>query len=314
VRKPIERTLKPLLDIPAPPPARARGRLARRFRDYQLTGLLPFVLVHLVAAAALFVVGGWQVWLVAGLLFVVRMFGVTAGYHRYFSHRSYKTSRAMQFVLAVLAQSSSQRGALWWAAHHRDHHKHSDDERDLHSPVRFGFWHAHIGWLHDQNSGTNYRRVKDLARFPELVVLNKLWWLPPVALALVVTAIWGLPGLVIGFALSTVALWHTTFFINSLAHVWGSRRYQTTDTSRNNWLLALLTLGEGWHNNHHHFMGSVRQGFYWWEIDVTYYVLKAMSWLGLVWDLKEPPAHVYDRDRTQSSTEVDEPDQLADAA
>ena len=284
-----------LYEIPPASAPRTTGRTAQSVLDYQLLGLIPFVLVHIGALAALFFVSvGWQVWIVALVLFWVRMFAVTAGYHRYFSHRSYKTSRAMQFMLAVVAQSSSQRGVLWWAAHHRDHHKYSDGERDVHSPERHGFWHAHMGWLHDQNAGTNYQRVKDLARFPELVVLNRLWWLPPLLLAAAVTAIWGLPGLLIGFALSTVLLWHTTFTVNSLAHIWGTRRYETTDTSRNNWVIALLTLGEGWHNNHHYFMGSTRQGFFWWEVDVCYYILKAMSWFGLVWDLKEPPTRVYE--------------------
>jgi stearoyl-CoA desaturase (delta-9 desaturase) len=259
---------------------------------------VPLIAIHVGAIAGLVLSAttgvGWAVWLVALVLFWARMFGVTAGYHRYFSHRTFKTSRVMQFLLAVLAQSSSQRGALWWAAHHRDHHKYSDTERDLHSPKQHGFWHAHIGWLQDQNDGTDYKRVKDLARFPELVILNKLWWLPPLALAAGVTAIWGLPGLLIGFSLSTVALWHATFTINSLSHVWGKRRYATTDTSRNNWVLALLTMGEGWHNNHHHFMGSARQGFFWWEFDASYYILRAMSSLGLVWDIKEPPARVYE--------------------
>jgi stearoyl-CoA desaturase (delta-9 desaturase) len=257
--------------------------------------MFPLLAIHVGAVVALFMGAGWQLWLLAFALFMVRMFGVTAGYHRYFSHRSYKTSRGVQFLLALLAQSSSQRGVLWWAAHHRGHHKHSDTEHDVHSPKQFGFWHAHMGWLYDRNDATDYSRVRDMARFPELVVLDKLWWLPPVALAIALTAIFGWPGLLVGFAVSTVLVWHATFTVNSLVHVWGKRRYETADTSRNNWLIALLTLGEGWHNNHHHFMGSTRQGFYWWEIDVTYYVLKAASWLGLVWDLKQPPARVYDR-------------------
>jgi stearoyl-CoA desaturase (delta-9 desaturase) len=257
--------------------------------------MLPLLAMHVGAIAALFIGASWYLWILAFCLFLVRMFGVTAGYHRYFSHRSYKTGRVMQFILAFLAQSSSQRGALWWAAHHRNHHKYSDTKRDVHSPKQFGFWHAHLGWLHDGNDATNYDRVKDLARYPELVILNKLWWIPPAVLAVALTAILGWPGLLVGFAVSTVLTWHATFAINSLAHVWGSRRYETTDTSRNNWFLALCSLGEGWHNNHHHFQSSARAGFYWWEFDVTYYVLKLMSYVGLVWDLKQPPAQVYDR-------------------
>lgn len=219
------------------------------------------------------------------------MFGVTAGYHRYFSHRSYKTGRIFQFLLALLAMSSAQKGVLWWAAHHRDHHRFSDTPWDVHSPVRGGFWHSHLLWILDANNDpTDLGKIKDLARFPELVWLNRHWYLPPVLLGVAVALTLGWSGLLIGFFLSTVLVWHATFTINSLAHIFGSRRYVTTDTSRNNWLLALLTLGEGWHNNHHHHMHSARQGFFWWEIDIVYYVLLALRRVGLVWDLREPTA------------------------
>lgn len=296
-----------LLEIPSDPPAaRTVGKRARRLRDYQLGALVPFVAVHLLALGAFWTGAGWQVWTVCAVLFFARMFGVTGAYHRYFSHRTYKTSRPMQFLLAFLAQTSSQRGALWWAAHHRDHHKYSDTERDVHSPKQFGFWHAHVGWIYDHNDQTDYRRVKDLARYPELVILDKLWWLPPTLLGFGVWAIWGWSGLFVGFMLSTVLLWHGTFTINSLSHVWGKRRYETGDTSRNNWVLALVTMGEGWHNNHHHFMGSTRQGFFWWEVDFTYYILKAMSWVGLVWDLKEPPARVYESPKPGAEADLRE--------
>jgi stearoyl-CoA desaturase (delta-9 desaturase) len=226
-------------------------------------------------------------------LYFVRMFFVTGAYHRYFAHRTYKTGRVMQFIFAFMAETSAQRGALWWAAHHRDHHKYSDTDRDVHSPARQGLIHSHIGWIYDGNSATNWGRVKDLSRYPELVALNKLWLVPPMLLGFACWLVAGWSGLLIGFMFSTVLLWHGTFTINSLSHVFGTRRYETGEDSRNNWLLALITLGEGWHNNHHHYMNSTRQGFYWWEIDITYMVLKAMSRVGLVWDLKEPPARVY---------------------
>ncbi len=264
-----------------------------RTRSYQWLGTIPLVLAHVVCLGALWTGATWQDWAVCVFLYFARMFAVTGAYHRYFSHRTFKTSRWFQFVLAFWAQTSSQRGALWWAAHHRDHHKFSDTPWDVHSPVRKGFWYSHIGWIYDYNEDTNYNRVRDLSKYPELVWLNKYWLVPPVALGLLVYATMGLSGLLVGFLLSTVILWHGTFTINSLAHVWGSRRYETTDTSRNNFWLALITMGEGWHNNHHHHMMSTRQGFYWWEIDMTYYILKAMSWVGLVWDLRPPPASVY---------------------
>ncbi len=288
-----------LFEVPDAPacmpdaPARISARHAKTWRDYEWATVWPFVLLHVLVLGVLWTGMSASTWVLCAVLYFVRMFGVTGVYHRYFSHRTYKTSRPMQFLLAFLAETSSQRGALWWAAHHRDHHKYSDTERDPHSPVVHGFLHAHMGWLYDRNSDTNWARVKDFARYPELVALDKLWLVPPTLLGFAVWAIWGWEGLFGGFMLSTVLLWHGTFAINSLAHVWGKRRYATEDQSRNNWWLAILTMGEGWHNNHHHYMGSTRQGFFWWEIDLSYYVLKAMSWVGLVWDLREPPARVY---------------------
>jgi stearoyl-CoA desaturase (delta-9 desaturase) len=283
-----------LLRISEQPFPVRQGKRARSWRDYELAGMTPFILLHVLAVVGIVLGASWQAWVLCVALYWVRMFFVTGAYHRYFSHRTYKTSRWMQFVLAFMAETTAQRGALWWAAHHRDHHKYSDDDRDVHSPVRWGFWHSQFGWLYDQNGHTDYARVKDLAKYPELVVLNKLWLVPPAIMGTMCWFFLGMEGLLVGFMLSTVLLWHGTFTINSLAHIWGKRRYETTDDSRNNLWLALLTMGEGWHNNHHHFMNSTRQGFFWWEIDMTYYVLKAMSWVGLVWDLKEPPSRVYE--------------------
>jgi stearoyl-CoA desaturase (Delta-9 desaturase) len=287
-----------LLEIPPAPPTPTSGRRARTWRDYEWKAFTPFLLVHvfgIAGAVAGLVMGApaWAWWLALGL-YVARMFGVTGAYHRYFSHRTFKTGRVMQFLLAFLAETSAQRGVLWWAAHHRDHHKFSDGVRDVHSPIRWGFWHSHVGWVYDGNEKYDWGRVKDFSRYPELVVLEKLWLLPPTVLAVACLLIGGWWALLIGFFFSTVVLWHGTFTINSLAHVWGKRRYATTDDSRNNWLLALITMGEGWHNNHHHHMSSCRQGFFWWEVDLTYYILKAMSMVGLVWDIREPSPRVYE--------------------
>ncbi|HEY8944975.1 MAG TPA: acyl-CoA desaturase [Polyangiaceae bacterium] len=272
-----------------PPPA----RLATTYREYQWVKALPFFALHLLPLGALFTGASLTDFAVCGFLYVARMFGVTGGYHRYFSHRTYKTSRVFQFLLAVLAQSSSQKGALWWAAHHRTHHKYSDHDGDPHDSRR-GFWYSHVGWIIDRTDATDYRKVRDLAKYPELVFLNEVHYLPMLLLAAGVWAIWGWSGLFIGFGLSTVLLWHGTFTINSLAHMIGRPRYASGDDSKNSFLLALITLGEGWHNNHHYFMGATRQGFFWWEIDVTYYILKSFSAFGLVWDLKPPPARAYD--------------------
>jgi len=272
-----------------------------------------FILSHVAVLGAIWSGVTWQAAILCVVLLVVRLWGVTAGYHRYFSHRTYKTSRAFQFFLAFLAQSSSQKGALWWAAHHRVHHKLSDQAGDVHSPVQNSLFYAHVGWLFDGTEDTRWDKIRDFAKYPELRWLNKHWAVPPTVLAIACFAIAGWPGLFIGFFLSTVLLWHNTFLINSLTHVWGKRRFDTTDDSRNNFLTAILTLGEGWHNNHHHYQSSCRNGFYWWEIDVTYYVLKSLSWVGLVWDLREVPEHVLEEGRRRDRGEIERAETKADA-
>jgi len=225
--------------------------------------------------------------------FALRMFAITGVYHRYFSHRTYRTSRVMQFVLGVIGTMAVQKGPLWWASIHRLHHRDSDGPDDPHSPRR-GFWYAHQGWIFDDRWEPTYEdQIKDLMKFPELVWLNRLHFVAPILLAVFCYAVGGFPGLVWGFVVSTTLGWHITYSINSLAHVFGRVRYDTGDDSRNNWFLALLTFGEGWHNNHHFHQSSVRQGFYWWEIDVSYYILRGLAAVGLVWDLKLPPARAY---------------------
>ncbi len=278
-------------------------RRAMRLRDYEWLQALPFILVHLAVLGVIWTGVTPAAAITCFVLYLVRMWAVTAGYHRYFSHRTFKTSRVFQFVLAFLAQTSAQKGALWWAAHHRHHHRHSDAKEDIHSPVQRGFIYAHVGWIFDHTSDTDLSKVKDLARYPELRWLNRYYLLPPILIAVIVALLFGGSGLFVGFMLSTVLLWHGTFSINSLAHVIGRRRYQTRDNSRNSMTLALLTLGEGWHNNHHYYPGSTRQGFRWWEIDITYYVLRGLAALRIVWDLREPPARVFQP--ASPSTEVE---------
>ncbi|QDV08044.1 Fatty acid desaturase [Planctomycetes bacterium Poly30] len=265
--------------------------------------VVPFVALHL-SCLFVFVVGfSWAALITAVSLYVIRMFAITAGYHRYFSHRAYRTSRVGQFCLAVLGASAAQRGPLWWAAHHRHHHKHSDDPLDIHSPKQQGIFWSHIGWVLDRsNFRSQIELIKDFAKFPELRFLDRFDILVPVLLGVSVF-LWGVfleafaPGLgtngwqmlVWGFVVSTIALYHGTFTVNSLAHLVGKRRFETKDTSRNNWFIAIITLGEGWHNNHHHYQASARQGFYWWELDVSYYILKTLSVFGIVWDLRPVP-------------------------
>lgn len=274
--------------------------------DIIYPGAVPFVLVHIVCLAAVWTGVTPRAILIGVVLFWARMFGVSAGYHRYFSHRTFKTSRVGQFLLAWLAQSSAQRGVLWWAARHRHHHRHSDTEQDVHSPRQRGFWYAHVGWIFTKQDDDAARAaVPDLAAFPELRWLSGHQYLPAVVLGTAVWCVAGWPGLVVGFFWSTVLLYHVTFMINSLAHVHGRRRYITGDDSRNNWWLALMTLGEGWHNNHHAYMASTRQGFRWWEVDVTYYVLKGLSWVRIVWDLNEPPAAIVNNTKPPARGVVD---------
>ncbi len=272
-------------------PSTARLRAAAD--SYSLAETIPFVLAHLACLAALWTGVSTADVALAGGLYALRMFGVTAGYHRYFSHRTFKTGRVFQFILAFVAQSSAQRGILWWAANHRHHHRFSDTEEDVHSPVLRSFWHAHMGWIFTERyARTELSAVPDLAKFPELVWLDRHPYLPAAMLGLTVLAAAGWSGLVVGFFWSTVAVWHATFAINSLAHVIGRRRYLTADQSRNNWWLALITFGEGWHNNHHHYQGAACQGFRWYEVDVSYYLLRGLAAIGLVSDLRVPPAEV----------------------
>jgi stearoyl-CoA desaturase (delta-9 desaturase) len=265
---------------------------------------IPFLLIHLAAVAGVWMLGwSWKGFALAIGLYYLRMFGVTAGYHRYFSHRSFRTSRPVQLLFALLAQTSAQKGVLWWAAHHRVHHKYSDQEGDVHSLLREGFWWSHVGWiLSKKYDATEHDRVRDLEKFAELRWLDRWHLVPSTAFAVALYALGGWHAFVWGFLVSTTILYHGTFTINSITHVLGKRRYATTDNSRNSWILAIVTMGEGWHNNHHYYQRSTRQGFYWWEWDPTYYILRAMAALGLVWDLHDPPRAV--RDSRPTSAEI----------
>lgn len=274
-----------------------------------------FVIMH-AGCLAVFLVGwSWTAVSLAVLLYLTRAFGLTAFYHRYFSHRAFKTSRWFQFGGALLGCLALQKGPLWWAAHHRGHHRFSDREGDMHSPHVHSVLWAHMCWfLTLSNKEVNARVIRDWMKFPELRWLDFYAPLVAVGYGAALYALGDLlsvriPSLetdgpqlfVWGFFLSTVALYHATYCVNSLAHLFGSRRYDTPDDSRNNWLVALFTLGEGWHNNHHHYPSSVRQGFFWWEIDLTYYVLVGFERMGLVWGLRPVPMHVLRRELVVTS-------------
>jgi len=278
---------------------------------FQFSRSVPFIILHLGCLGVFLTGWSWAAVIAAAVLYVVRMFAITGFYHRYFCHRAYHTSRVGQFLFALIGLTAVQRGPLWWAAVHRHHHAHSDEDVDAHSPVAKGFVWSHIGWLtSSKNFPTNYKMVRDFAKYPELVFLNRFDLIGPLLLLVVVYALGaGLeafaPGLgtngwqmvVWGFFISTTLLFHGTCSVNSFAHTLGSKRYETGDESRNSLILALITLGEGWHNNHHHDQSSARQGFTWWEIDVSYYVIRILGILGIVWDIKTVPAKVFEQSR-----------------
>ena len=269
--------------------------LSKTHHDHDIIypSAIPFLLIHLACFAAFWTgVSAPALWLCFGLYWL-RMFGVTAGYHRYFSHRAFATSRLFQFVLALIAQSTFQKSVLWWAAKHRHHHQHSDTLEDVHSPRHTGFLYSHLGWIFARKHDTaDLATIPDLARYPELRWLHHHETVPGIVLAALCWAVAGWSGLVVGFLWSTVLVYHATFCINSLAHVLGTQRYVTGDDSRNNLILAFATMGEGWHNNHHAFQSSARQGFRWWEIDLSFYILQLLSLVGVVSGLKPPPESV----------------------
>lgn len=277
--------------------------------------IIPYILLHMACLGVLWVGISKTAVITAVILYSLRVFAITGFYHRYFSHRTFKTSRGAQFIFALLGASSAQRGPIWWAAHHRDHHRYSDQPEDAHSPKNSGFWWSHMLWfLSNKNVKTKFSRVPDLVKFPELMFLDRFDKLVPVILAVLLFLMGhllfiyapslgtnGLQMLVWGFFVSTIAVMQATFCINSLTHCFGSRRYATKDDSRNNFWLALITFGEGWHNNHHHFPGSVSQGFYWWEIDITYYILRLLALLGIIWDLNKVPVEIRNLQQANST-------------
>jgi len=251
----------------------------------------PLCLVHLALFAIPFVSFSW--WAVAAIPLVGFFvgFGVTIGFHRFFAHHAFKTSRPFQFLLAFAGSAALQKGLLWWVIHHRLHHRHSDEPDDPHSPVRDGFWHAHAGWLLSRELLDPDRAVvKDLMKYPELVWLDRLWMLPGLVLAAICCAALGWSGLIYSFCFTVAAAFQITFAVNSVGHLFGSQRFDTGDGSRNNWLVGLLALGEGWHNNHHRAPSSARHGFAWYELDLSYLCIRALAMLGLIWDVKQPPA------------------------
>lgn len=298
--------------------SKLRKIISHAFRDEDnrlLMASSPIVLMHILALGVFFTGFSWVALVVMLFTYVVRVFALTAGFHRYFSHRSFKTSRIFQFVLAWIGTSAAQLGPMWWAANHRHHHQHSDTDQDIHSPVvRDAFW-AHIGWILCRAYSTiQHHRIKDLNKYPELRFIDRFHILPVLSLVAVLYGLgaglnayvpqWGTNGLQMvmwGFFLSTILVYHVTFCVNSVTHIIGSKRFKTDDESRNSFWVALLTFGEGWHNNHHRWPLSARQGMYWWEFDLTFLLLRALEKLGLVWDLQVYPEQIYKEAETPLS-------------
>jgi stearoyl-CoA desaturase (Delta-9 desaturase) len=250
---------------------------------------LGFLAIHLSALTVFFAEFTWWAPILMVVTYTIRGFGITAGYHRYFAHRAYKTGRLFQFALAWMGAAAVQRGPIWWAGHHRTHHKHSDEAEDPHSPIVGSIWWSHIGWvISNKFNATEWELMKDFKKYPELKLLERFDLVPGFALGLGCYLLGGFTGFAWGFCLSTVLLYHATFMVNSVCHLLGRRRFATKDQSRNNWFVAFFTLGEGWHNNHHHYPSAARQGFKWWEYDLSFWILKTLSWVGIVWDLRAP--------------------------
>lgn len=264
---------------------------------FNLLPALPFIIMHLAALGIFFVEFSWQVGLLCFITYYLRMAAITIGYHRYFAHRSFRTSRILQFILALVGTTAAQKGPLWWAGHHRQHHKFTDKEGDPHSPSQRGFWWAHIGWVvSPKYIATSEDLILEYSQYPEIQWLDRYKFVPPFALALIFLIFLGPAFLFWGFFLSTVLLWHGTFTVNSVMHLIGSRRYNTADTSRNVGWLFWVIIGENWHNNHHYYQSSANQGFFWWEIDIGYYLIRFFSLCGWVWDVRVPPERVFKKD------------------
>jgi fatty-acid desaturase len=243
-------------------------------------------LLHIGAIAALFCFS-WRNLAVALFVYWIAVgFGISLGYHRLHTHRGFKTSLLFEYFLAVCGALSFEGGPIFWVATHRIHHQKSDRDGDPHSP-RDGAWWAHVGWIlvgESKHSNTRLmsKYAPDLARHRFYVWLNNYHWLPTVALAALLYAIGGLPLFLWAICLRIVVGLHATWLVNSATHMWGSRRFATRDDSRNNWWVALITFGEGWHNNHHAHPVSARHGLAWYEFDLSWITLKLLRVIGLV--------------------------------
>jgi stearoyl-CoA desaturase (delta-9 desaturase) len=287
-----------------------------------LISLLAVVVFWTVQASVLLVFlvpFSWGLVAVWAASHFLRAVGITLAFHRYYAHRSFQMSRPARFVWTLIATAAMQKGPLWWAGHHVNHHRFADRDGDPHSPMVSGVYYAHIGWFlndakHDRLEPSN-PVIRDFSGAPEIAWLDHYYFAPPLALAALMYLAGGMPWLVWGFCVPTVTLAHATFAINTVNHMFGSRRFDTIDESRNNVLTALFAAGEGWHNNHHRYQRAARNGFYWWELDLTWYVIRLMGFVGAAWDIQPVPERIYEEARaTKARRGVPSILNVADAA
>ncbi len=254
------------------------------------TTTIVLVLFHIGAVAALFMFS-WKAFLVSAALYWMAVgWGISLGYHRLHTHRSYKTPLIVEYFFALCGALTLEGGPIFWVATHRIHHQNSDHDGDPHSPREGTYW-AHMGWImtgkamhHDTSILKRY--VPDLSKDKFHVALTTWHWVPQVVVGLILLAIGGWPYVLWGVFFRTVFGLHCTWAVNSATHLWGSRRFATRDDSTNNWWVAMFTWGEGWHNNHHAHPVSARHGLAWYEIDINYMGIKALEFLGLARDVK----------------------------
>ena len=269
----------------------------RQMKRLNVSRVATAIVVHLVAMTAPFVYSWWGLMFFVLSTFVILQFGLTLGYHRLLSHRSYQTHPVVRRIFATLGCLSAQAGPISWAATHRFHHRHADGDQDPHSPKQGLAW-AHMIWVfyhHPELRKASFILAGDLSSDPFLCFLerhrscvNGVFALGVFGLGIIIIDGWvgGVSLLVWGVCLRVVVLWHLTFLVNSAAHTWGYRNYRTPDQSRNLWWLALLLLGDGWHNNHHADPRAAAHGHRWFELDITYAMIAIMAKLGLVWSVR----------------------------
>ncbi|KAL2463069.1 Palmitoyl-monogalactosyldiacylglycerol delta-7 desaturase [Forsythia ovata] len=263
----------------------------RKWNLSDATSIGLVVSVHLLCVFAPFTFNWGAFWVAFGLYIITGLFGITLSYHRHLSHKSFKIPKWLEYIFAYCGALAAQRDPIYWVSTHRYHHQFCDTEKDPHSPIR-GFWFSHSTWLFDNNSIVakcgKPNNVGDLEKQPFYKFLERTYLIHPIGLGALLYALGGFPYVVWGMGVRTVFVYHITWLVNSASHTWGKQVWNTGDLSRNNWWLAMITFGEGWHNNHHAFEYSARHGLEWWQVDITWYVIRLLKAIGLATDVKLP--------------------------